>query len=81
MRAFYIRSRLWLLTVASGGGLFLLDGCDPNVRDTMLTGVGSAATGLATTFIQAFIQSLMSEEEGAAATVKAIIEQAPRLFA
>ncbi len=80
MRSLYIRTRLWLLTVASGGGLFVLEGCDPDVRDTVLTGVGSAATGLAGTFINAFVQSLQADEEETAATVRAIIEHVPQFF-
>jgi len=55
------RSRLMALTL--GGGLLALQGCDPTVRDTVLTGVGSAATTLAGTFIQAFIESLQPDEE------------------
>lgn len=81
MRALLTRSRLWLLTVAAGGGLFVLEGCDPTVRDTILGGVGSAATGLASTFIEAFFQSLMADEEEAVTTVRAIIETVPQFFA
>ena len=81
MQTLLIRSRLWLLTLAGGGGLLALDGCEPAVRDTVLGGVGTAATGLASTFIEAFIQSLMVEDEEAATTVKAILEQIPQFFA
>ena len=81
MRASLRRSYVWLLTVAGGGGLFVLEGCDPAVRDTVLGGVGTAATSLAGTFIQAFIESLTAEEEAAATTVRAIVEYVPQFFA
>jgi hypothetical protein len=81
MRALLYRGQKWMLLMASGGGLLALDTCDPTVRETVLGGVGSAATGLAGTFIEAFIQSLTAEEEGAATTVKALVEYVPQFFA
>ncbi|MCK4343222.1 MAG: hypothetical protein KAY37_16030 [Phycisphaerae bacterium] len=81
MRPLFYRGRKWLLTLAAGGGLFVLESCDPTVRDTVLGGVGSAATGLAGTFIEAFIQSLQADEEEVATTVKAILEYLPQFFA
>lgn len=62
MRALFNRRRTRALLVA-GGGLFVLQGCDPAVRDTVLNGVGTAATSLAGTFIQAFIESLKAQDE------------------
>lgn len=81
MKAMLIRARFWLMSVASGGGLFVLEGCDPTVRDTVLGGVGTAATSLSGTFIQAFIQSLQADDAEQAATVRAIIEAIPQYFA
>lgn len=81
MRGWLTRGRLWLLTAAAGGSLFVLEGCDPAVRDTMLEGVGNAATTLSTTFIQAFIQSLTTDEEETATTVRAILDYLPQLIA
>ncbi len=81
MRAFYIRSRLWFLTVASGGA-FVLTGCDPNVREQVLTGVEGAATQLATTFVQAFFLGLLNQAvEDGATVVKAVVEQLPQFVA
>ena len=81
MRALLIRGRLWLLSAVSGG-VIVLTGCDPNVREDILGGVGSAATQLATTFIGAFFQSLINDaQEGDATTVRAILEQLPQYFA
>lgn len=75
MRALWIRSRLWFLTVATGGGMFVLEGCDATVREQVLTGVGGAATGLATTFINAFFQGLINDaSEGDATVVRAIFD-------
>jgi len=82
MRALLTRCRLWWLMVVSGGGVAVLAGCDPTVREQVLTGVGGAATGLATTFIEAFFQALINKEaEGDGATVRAILEQLPQFFA
>lgn len=81
MRRLFNRGRLWLLTASAGGSLFVLEACDPTVRDTVLSGVGSAATGLAGTFIQAFIESLQAEDEETISTVKAITEFVPEIFA
>lgn len=81
MRTLLTRTRFWLLGVMSGGSLLALDACDATVRDTVLSGIGSAATGLATTFIQAFIESLASEPEDTATTVRAIIDCAQQFFA
>jgi hypothetical protein len=78
MRRLCNRSRLWLLTVATAGGLFVLQGCDPTVRDTMLTGVGTAATSLTSTFIQAFIQSLQAQDQQTATTVRAVLDYLPQ---
>ena len=80
MRRLVTRSRLWLTLLVSGGGLFLLEGCDPGVRDTVLGGVGTAATSLSSTFIQAFIQSLQATDD-TTTTVRAIIEEDPAYFA
>lgn len=79
MRGMVHRSRLWFYTVVAGGTVFLLEGCDPGVRDTVLAGVGSAADGLASTFIAAFIESLNSDEE-TATTVRSFIEMVPQYF-
>ena len=81
MRALWIRSRLWLLAAVSGGGLFVMEGCDPTVRDQVLGGVGTAATGLATTFINAFFQGLiLSGQDDDATIVRAVIEEVPKFF-
>jgi hypothetical protein len=74
MRVRLTRTRLWLVTVALGG-TFVLSGCDPSVREQILTGVGSAASGLATTFIQAFFQGLINkaQDDNSATTVTQVI--------
>ncbi len=77
------RTRIWWLTLISGG-LFVMSGCDPTVRDSVLNGVGSAATGLATTFIQAFFQALINsgqDQTGGTGTAQVFIEEAAKLFA
>ena len=79
MRNMLFRGRMWLMTTAAGG-LFVLSGCDPDVRDTVLGGVESAATTLVTTFIQAFFETVLAPDD-TAATVKVFIEQIPSYFA
>jgi hypothetical protein len=82
MQSCFLRGRIWLLTAVSGGGLFVLGGCDPTVRDTVLAGVESATTTLVTTFITAFFQSVLTAgEEATVTTVKAVIEHVPEFFA
>ena len=75
------RGHFWLLSLASGASLLALNACDPTVRDTVLSGVGSAATSLAGTFIQAFFESLTADPNETATTVRALIEYAPRILA
>lgn len=62
MRSLSRRGRVWLVGLAIGSPL-VLGGCDPTVRETVLGGVAEAATGLTSTFIQAFFQSLLAPEE------------------
>ena len=74
MRRMLFRAQKWVL-LSAAGSTFVLSGCDTNVRDTVLSGVESASTVLTTTFLQAFFQSLMPANEGAATVVKAMTEQ------
>ncbi len=69
MRTLLRRGRVWAFALASGASLLALDACDPNVRDTVIQGVGSAATSLVTTFIQAFIDSLNAPDTDVPTTV------------
>lgn len=80
MRNMLFRGRMWLLTTAAGG-LFVLSGCDPDVRDTVLSGVESATTTLITTFVTAFFESVLTPDDTTAATVKNFVEQLPSYFA
>ena len=81
MRALLTRSRLWLITVASGGAVLVLEGCDATVRGDVLTGVSSAATQLATTFIGAFFQGLINDADDADTVVRAVVDNLPQFFA
>jgi len=82
MRRLLLRGRIWLVSAISGGSLFVLGGCDPNVRETVLAGVEGATTTLITTFIQAFFESVLApEDEGTVTTVRAITEQLSQFFA
>jgi hypothetical protein len=69
MRSMLRRGRIWL-AAASIGGPFVLVGCDPQVRDTVLTGVEGASQTLLSTFVQAFFESLTPKtDDGAATTI------------
>ncbi|MGD8452062.1 MAG: hypothetical protein PVJ57_09615 [Phycisphaerae bacterium] len=82
MRATLTRCRLWWLGLVTGGTTFVLTGCDPDVRESVLTGVGDAATSLASTFIGAFFQGLLNDAtEDTGTVVKAVLEQLPQIFA
>lgn len=81
MRCLLASKRLWWYAMAVGGGTLVLSGCDPAVRELVLTGVSNATTGLASTFIGAFFQSLIQQDDGTTTTVRAVIEQARLLFA
>ena len=82
MQRWFLRGRIWMLTAVSGGGLFVLGGCDPTVRDTVLAGVESATTTLFTTFITAFFESVLTAgDDTTVTTVKAVVEKLPEFFA
>ena len=82
MRVLFTLKHRWLLILAAGGGLFLLEGCDPTVRDTLLTGFGNATTGLIGAFVQALIQQLQANDvTQPATTVRAILDTVPQFFA
>lgn len=51
----------WAMALAVGGSAFQLSGCDPTVRDTVLTGLESTTTSLADTLIAAFFISLQDD--------------------
>lgn len=74
MRRLLNHGRAMLVSASVGGSILVLSGCDPAVRDTVLTGVGTAATGLASTFIQAFIESLQQQGDETATTVRADVQ-------
>lgn len=62
MRAWHQKA-LVRLAALSAGSVFVLDGCDTQVRDTVLTGAQGAATTLFTTFVQAFFESLTPKQD------------------
>ncbi len=64
MRGLLQRGRIGLVAASLGGSVLVLEGCDPNVRTTVLSGVEGASTTLMTTVIQAFFESLLAQDEG-----------------
>ncbi len=75
MRRMLNRSRTWWASLTVGGTMLVLSGCEPEVRDTVLSGVESAAAGLAAAFISAFFQTLDQPEDAGMGTVRVILEQ------
>lgn len=55
--------RIWMASAAVGGSALVLEGCDPGVRDTVIGGVQGASTGLLTSFVDAFFESLNNEDD------------------
>lgn len=56
MRRMMNRGRKLVLAMTAGS-VFVLSGCDPNVRDTVLSGVEASTTTLFGTFLSAFFES------------------------
>ncbi len=50
--------------VAVGGSAFQLSGCDPAVRDTVLSGLEATTSSLTSTLISAFFISLQDDDSG-----------------
>jgi hypothetical protein len=75
------RSSRWLLlarwapVLVGGTALQLnLSGCDPTVRETVLTGIQTAMTSLVTSVIQAFFLSLQPSSSTTQGVVKAAFD-------
>ena len=68
MRSMLRRGRVWLAAASIGAAPYVLVGCDPQVRDTVLGGVEGASQTLLSTFVQAFFESLTPKEDDDAAT-------------
>lgn len=75
MRRVWLGARKWT-AISALGGSFVLGGCDPTVRDTVLSGVEGASTVLTTTLLQAFFESLVEDEDDVATVVQGVRELA-----
>ena len=62
-RSFHQRATRTLMALAVGGSAFQLGGCDPAVRDTLLSGLESTTQTLSTALITAFFQTLDDSED------------------
>ena len=56
------KARVRTLLAMTGVTMAVLTGCEPTVRETVITGVGSATDGLASTFVTALFQYLLGSE-------------------
>lgn len=65
-----LRERFIRLAMATavGGTAFQLSGCDPAVRNTLLTGLQSTTGSLLTALNTAFFLSLQDQEDGTGGT-------------
>ena len=80
-RSFLTRHPRKLLLALLAGGFVAqaFSGCNPDLRDTLLTGVQTSITGLVATMIDAFFKSLMSTSSTSQPVVQAIIDALPTL--
>ncbi len=83
MRRFPRLGRFWwkATILLAGGGVFVLDSCDPTIKTTILGGLESASSGLATTFITALFQKLSAEDQSTTTTLLRTLEEAARMLA
>ena len=80
LSTFLVRyNRKVLVMVAAGAALVQLNfnGCNPQLRDTLLSGVETSLIGLVSTFIQAFFTSLSSQQTTSQPVVQAILHALP----
>lgn len=57
-----------LTTVAIGGSVFQLSGCDPAVRQTLLDGLETTTTSLSSALISAYFLSLDNTDSSSLTT-------------
>lgn len=51
----------WTAIMAVGGSVFQLSGCDPNVRDSLVTGLEGTTQSLSSALISAFFLTLQND--------------------
>lgn len=61
-RGFVQRMKNLLAAAAIGGSAFALGGCDPLVRESLLTGLEATTSALTDTLVSAFFLSLADED-------------------
>ena len=61
-RSFRARFMRAAMAVAIGGSAFQLSGCDPEVRNTLLTGLETTTQSLSTALITAYFLSLEDDD-------------------
>ena len=77
-----LTSKLWLPILGGGVAMqFGLAGCDQNVRDTFLTGVSTALTGLVTAMINTFFLSLSDAGTSTSQPVVQLMHSLPNWLA
>lgn len=70
------------LPIVVGGAVFQLGGCDPNVRNALLSGLQTTVITLLTTLVNTFFLSLQAVTTPTSQqTVEAVFEQFRRVVA
>jgi len=74
-------NRKVMTLIAAGAVLTQVNfsGCNQDLRNTLLAGIESSLTGLVTTFINAFFQSLITPVTTSQPVVQAIFDHLPKL--
>jgi len=69
-----VSRRLWL-PILVGGIALQFNGCDPTVRDTVLSGLQTSIVGLVTALINAFFSALASGvSNGSGSTTQPVVQ-------
>ncbi len=81
-KSWMLITKRWAPLVMGGMALqFNLGGCDPEVRDAVLTGLQSTLSTLLTTVVQAFFLSLQDAGTTSQPVVQVIQDVAQSIFA
>lgn len=80
-----VRWQKWARRMAVGGGLVFgaFSGCNPEVRDLLVTGLQDTTVGLATTLLDALFAGFLSDSGGGGGvtTVQVVFEELTRWLA
>jgi hypothetical protein len=67
-------NKLWLPILAGGIALQSFSGCDPTVRETVLTGLQTSIVGLVTAILNAFFMALSGGATSGGSTSQPVVQ-------